>query len=67
MEKDDYLRFKDILENGLKIKNNNNYLKIKVKSFFTPRCVESIYDQKLRGKKNWKFFIKSYNLKWKQK
>ena len=51
IEKDDYSRFKDILENGLKIKNNNNYLKIKVKSFFTPRCVESIYDQKLRGKK----------------
>ena len=51
MEKDDYLRFKDILENGLKINNNNNYLKINVKSFFTPRCVESIYDQKLRGKK----------------
>ena len=51
MEKDDYSRFKDILENGLKINNNNNYLKINVKSFFTPRCVESIYDQKLRGKK----------------
>ena len=51
MEKDDYSKFKDILENGLKIINNNNYLKINIKSFFTPRCVESIYDQKLKGKK----------------
>ena len=51
MEKDDFSRFKDILESGLNITNNNNYLKINVKSFFTPRCVESIYDLKLRGKK----------------
>ena len=50
MQKEDYSRFKNILENGLKINNNNNYLKINVKSFFTPRDVESIYDQKLTGK-----------------
>ena len=50
MEKDDYHRFKEVLESGLKIKNNNNYLNISLKSFFTPRCVESIYDQKLKGR-----------------
>ena len=50
MEKDDYSKFKDVLENGLKIENNNNYLRTKVKSFFTPKCVETIYEQKLKGK-----------------
>ena len=50
MEKDDYSRFKDVLENGQKIENNNNYLRIKVKSFFIPRCLEIIYDQRLKGK-----------------
>ena len=50
MEKDDYHRFKEVLENGIKIRNNNNYLNISLKSFFTQRCVESIYDQKLKGK-----------------
>ena len=50
MEKDDYSRFKDILEGGQKIENNNNYLRTKVKSFFTPKCIETIYSQKLKGK-----------------
>ena len=50
MGKDDLHRFKDVLENGINIKNNNNYLNINIKSFFTPRCLECIYDQKLRGK-----------------
>ena len=50
MEKDDYSRFKDVLENGQKIENNNNYLRTKVKSFFIPRCLEIIYDQRLKGK-----------------
>ena len=49
-EKDEYLRFKDVLESGIKINNFNNYLDISIKSFFTPRCVESIYNQKLKGK-----------------
>ena len=42
--------FKDVLENGCNIVNNNNYLNINVKSFFTPRCVETVYEQKLKGK-----------------
>ena len=50
MEKDDYSRFKEVLENGLNIENNNNYIRTEVKSFFTPRCVEIIYDQKLKGR-----------------
>ena len=49
MEKDDFSKFKDILENGLKIENNN-YLNISIKSFFTPRCVETIYEHRLKGK-----------------
>ena len=49
-EKDEFLRFKDVLESGIKINNFNNYLDISIKSFFTPRCVESIYNQKLKGK-----------------
>ena len=50
MEKDDFHRFKEVLENGINIKNNNNYLDINLKSFFTQRCVESIYEQKLKGR-----------------
>ena len=50
MEKDDLHRFKDVLENDVNISNNNNYLSISVKSYFTTKCVESIYDQKLKGK-----------------
>ena len=50
METDDLHRFKEVLENGLVIQNNNNYLNIKIKSYFTPKCIESIYDQKLKGK-----------------
>ena len=47
---DDYSRFKDILESGMKIENNNNHLKTIAKSFFTPRCVETIYSQRLKGR-----------------
>lgn len=50
MEKDDFNRFKEMLENGLDIQNNNNYFNVNVKSFFTQRCIESIYDQKLKGR-----------------
>ncbi len=50
MEKDDLHRFKEVLEYGLNIKNNNNHLNVKVKSFFTPKCVESIYEQKIKGR-----------------
>ena len=50
MEKDDFNRYSEILENGLNIHNNNNYLDVNVKSFFTQRCIESIYDQKLKGR-----------------
>ena len=50
MENDDYAKFKEILENGLKIENNNNYLNVSIKSFFTPRCVETIYEHRLKGK-----------------
>ena len=48
--KDDLHRFKDVLEKGLNINNNNNYLNINIKSFFTPKCLECLYDLKLRGK-----------------
>ena len=50
MQKDDFGRFKEVLENGLNIQNNNNYFNVNVKSFFTQRCIESIYDQKLKGR-----------------
>ena len=50
MEKDELHRFKEVLENGINVSNNNNYLNIDLKSFFTQRCVESIYEQKLKGK-----------------
>ena len=49
-ETDNLELFKDVLENGCNIVNNNNYLNINVKSFFTPRCVETVYEQKLKGK-----------------
>ena len=50
MEKDDYSKFKDVLETGLNIQNNNNYINTEVKSYFTPRCVETIFDQRLKGR-----------------
>jgi len=50
MEKDDYSKFKDVLETGLNIENNNNYINTEVKSYFTPRCVETIFDQRLKGR-----------------
>ena len=50
MEVDDLIKFKEVLENGLNINQNNNFLKINIKSFFTPRCVESIYERRLKGK-----------------
>ena len=50
METDDLKRFKEILENKLLVKNRNNFLNITINSFLTPRCVESIYDQKIKGR-----------------
>jgi len=50
MEKDDYAQFKDVLETGLNIENNNNYINTEIKSYFTPRCVETIFDQRLKGR-----------------
>ena len=50
MEKDDLHRFKEVLENDVNISNNNNFLNISIKSYFTTKCVESIYEQKLKGK-----------------
>ena len=50
MERDDYAKFKDVLETGLNIENNNNYINTEVKSYFTPRCVETIFDQRLKGR-----------------
>ena len=49
-EKDDFRRYKEVLESDIKINNYNNYLNINLKSFCTPKCVESIYNQKLKGK-----------------
>ena len=51
MERDDFNRFREVLENGITINNNNHFLNISIKSFFTSRCVESIYDQRLKGTK----------------
>ena len=51
MEIDDLSKFKEVLESGILINNNNNFLNISIKSFFTRRCVESIYEQKLKGNK----------------
>ena len=50
IEKDDLKSFKNILENQLLVKNHSNFLNITVNSFFTPRCLESIYDQKIKEK-----------------
>ena len=50
MENDDLKKFRDVLENRLMIKNNNNFLNITINSFMTPKCVESIYDQKIKGR-----------------
>ena len=50
IENDDLKRFQDVLENRLLVKNHNNFLNIRVNSFLTPRCVESIYDQKIKGR-----------------
>ena len=47
---DDLHRFKEVLEDGIDINHNNNFLNIKIKSYFTPRCVESIYDQRIKGR-----------------
>ena len=44
IETDDLKRFQNILENRLLVKNHNNFL------FFTPRCLESIYNQKIKGR-----------------
>ena len=49
-ETDDLKRFQEVLENRLLVKNKNNFLNIRVNSFLTPRCVESIYDQKIKGR-----------------
>ena len=49
-EKDDLQRFKEVLENEIEINSKNNYLNIDVKSFFTQKCLETIYDQKLKGR-----------------
>ena len=50
MEMDKLQRFKEVLEDGINITNNNHYLDVNVKSFFTNRCVTSIYEQKLKGR-----------------
>ena len=50
IESDDLKRFQNILENRLLVKNHNNFLNISLNSFFTPRCLESIYNQKIKGR-----------------
>jgi hypothetical protein len=50
IETDDLKRFQEVLENRLLVKNRNNFLNISINSFLTPRCVESIYDQKIKGR-----------------
>ena len=50
MEADDLKRFKDVLENGLNINKENSDLNINIKSFFTQKCIECIYEQKLKGR-----------------
>ena len=50
METDDLKRFKEVLENGLDINKENSDLSINLKSFFTQKCVECIYEQKLKGR-----------------
>ena len=49
-ETDDLKRFKDVLDNKFLIDGRDNVLNIGINSFFTPRCVESIYDQKIKGR-----------------
>ena len=49
-EGDEFHSFKQVLENGTKINDNNNYLDVNIKSFFTSKCVECIYAEKLKGK-----------------
>ena len=50
IEIDDLKRFQSVLENRLLVKNNNNFLNIAISSFLTPKCVESIYAQKIKGR-----------------
>ena len=50
LHKDDIKRFEDVLENKFLVRNNNNYLDISINSYLTTRCVECIYDQKIKGK-----------------
>ena len=50
MEIDEFKRFKEVLENEINIMDYNNYLDVDIKAFFTPKCVECIYAQKLKGK-----------------
>ena len=50
LHKDDLKRFEDVLENKFLVRNNNNYLDISINSYLTTRCVECIYDQKIKGK-----------------
>ena len=50
MGTDDLKPFRNVLENKLLVKNNNNYLDITINSFMTPKCVESIYAQKIKGR-----------------
>ena len=50
IETDDLKIFQNILENRLLVKNHNNFLNISLNSFFTPRCLESIYNQKIKGR-----------------
>ena len=50
LHKDDLKRFEDVLENKFLVRNNNNYLDISINSYLTTRCVECIYEQKIKGK-----------------
>ena len=50
IETDDLKKFQSVLENRLLVKNNSNFLNISINSFLTPRCVESIYEQKIKGR-----------------
>ena len=50
-EDDDLDKFKEVLESGVHIHNNNNYLQINLKSYCTQKCIESIYDLKFNAKK----------------
>ena len=50
IETDDLKRFEKVLENRLLVKNNSDFLNISVNSFMTTKCVESIYEQKIKGR-----------------